>query len=82
MLKNTNKDINYMNQTRSVFLSINLELITKVVTAFLILGIGILLFTQHIMFSSANKSLTQKFEFNDENWSLILDQYDFLAFFI
>ena len=43
-----------------------MKTLTKITTLLLISGIGILLFTQHIMFSSANRSLTQKFEFNDD----------------
>lgn len=44
-----------------------MKIFSKITTLLLISGIGILLFTQHILFSSTNRSLTQKFEFNDDN---------------
>ena len=43
-----------------------MKIFSQTTALLLISGIGILLFTQHIMFSSTNRSLTQKFELNDD----------------
>ena len=42
-----------------------MKIFAKTTTLFLVFGIGILLFTQHIIFSSSNRSV-KKFEFNDD----------------
>ena len=42
-----------------------MKIFAKTTTLFLVFGIGILLFTQHIIFSSANRSV-KKFEFNND----------------
>jgi hypothetical protein len=43
-----------------------MKIFSQITTLLLIFGIGILLFTQHIMFSSANRPLTHKVEFDDD----------------
>jgi hypothetical protein len=42
-----------------------MKIFAKTTTLFLVFGIGILLFTQHIIFSSSNRSV-KKFEFNND----------------
>ena len=42
-----------------------MKIFAKTTTLFLVFGIGILLFTQHIIFSSSNR-FVKKFEFNDD----------------